>query len=209
MRLSDYKDADVGWVRRVPILLAGATEPVDVGVVPILPPRKAELYRDAKADARAMGVEKWDDQDRVCQLMLDLRTVEAGAVDVEVDGENPPQWATLEELRTNRRLGDVNIAILAEQQREHERSRAVRIDPLTPEGFQRTVAAVLEGPADADPLGSLPRSTLESFARTMVAQYNDLMLGTLRALQLSDSAGQDSGETKSASELIGSDVNPD
>lgn len=161
----------------------GSDQELAVGLRLLSASERAGTYQRAKVAAKVVP---WDDTDPNCALELYVETVAAAAFDVDGEPGAFEAWASAEELRSDRSLGQEHLAFLYEAYRALESEHLIRPEDLQGTNFLNTVWRA--GSGDRRPLERMPRDTLVAFAATLAGLQISSMIEKLPSTSASDSS---------------------
>lgn len=157
----------------------------------------AQVYANARADAKSKGSETWLDDDPLCRLYEMAHTVHVACVDPDSGESCEPFFASVNEVLTSPALGSDNIAYLHEQQGIWQDECSLKTEGRTIEEVMGFVVAEAERPENVEsPLARMRPSTRENLVRTMAG----LLYLSVRERSLSGSIATSSGTSTKKSD---------
>lgn len=194
MRLRDIEKGKRA-IKRVPFRPAtGAAQPgraplephadeVALGVRVMTGEETAEVYKRARADASAAGVDQWDEDDPICRLHRMVHTVALCCIEVPDDPGAPipdeprPFFESAEEIRSSHLVGRDNIVYLFDCIEEWQMDCGGVLEKnLTPEQVIGIMLQEAERPESADsPLDRMRPGLRRSCFRTSGALLGSLL----------------------------------
>jgi hypothetical protein len=157
-------------------------EPVQVklGVRVLTGDETASVYEKALARAKAKGVEKWEEEQPLCNLFKMAYTLELACVDESSPPNADPEPffdGGVEQILSSRHVGTDNIVFLYEEWVKWQDACSIRsTEKMTPERAIALVLADMEAPNDPEnPLLKLGHTGLVSCIRiTASLLFNSL-----------------------------------
>jgi len=169
--------------RIVEVRPAGTEQKLPVGIRLLSALERAGVYQRAKAAAKLAGSTTWEDNDPNCALELYVETVAACTFDVDGEPNAFEPWATPDQLRKDRSIGQENLLFIFEAYEAFEQEHSVRPEDLQGAALLTTIWRA--GAGDLRPLERMRRGTLQALVGFLANLHMNSTIG--KSSNISDS----------------------